>query len=173
MNTLTKFMNQEEVAPIVEVARPIRRSLVVLGIRIFLLLFIVDTFFAILLGASVVGFVPANLTAGYAVLLWIVYTLKFFFLTYLIIRLVVDWFSTLYYVTGGHLVRQRGVLNTTETVFQLTDIDSAVMSQSWLGRLCNFGDVTVEITVAREKEFVILYAINDPQRYEDLFSKFI
>ena len=166
-------MNQEVVVPSVEVARPIRRSVVVLGIRIFLVLFVVDTLFAILLLASVAGYVPADWTTGYATFLWIVYTVKFLFLSYLIIRLVVDWLSTLYYVTGGHLIRQRGVLNTAETVFQLADIDSAVMSQSWLGRMCNFGDVRVEFSVAREKEFVNLYAINDPQRYEDLFSKFI
>ena len=165
-------MNQEEAVPNVEVTRPIRRSVVVLGIRIFLVLFVVDTFFAVLLLADVAGYVSADWMAGYAAFLWIVYTLKFMFLTYAIIRLVVDWLSTLYCVTGGHLIRQRGVMSTTETVFQLTDIDSAVMSQSWLGRLCNFGDVTVEFTVAREKEFVSLYAINDPQRYEDLFSKF-
>ena len=162
-----------ETQPNVEVLRPIRRSVLILGLRIFLVLFVVDTLFAILLLASVIGFVPADWIAGYASFLWIVYTVKFIFLTYLIIKLVVEWVGTLYYVANGHLIRQRGVLNTTETVFQLSDIDSAVMSQSWLGRMWNFGSVTVEFSVAFRKESVYLHAINDPQKYEDLFMQFV
>ena len=46
------------------------------------------------------------------------------------------------------------------------------MSQSWPGRMLNCGDITVEFTVTNHMEFDKLYAINDPQRYEDLFSKF-
>jgi uncharacterized membrane protein YdbT with pleckstrin-like domain len=166
-------MTPSETNQNVEVARPIRRSVIILAVRIFLVLFVGDTIYAGLLLVSVLGYVPAEWTNSYAIFLWVVYTLKYLLLTYLIIRLVVDWLSTLYYVAGGHLVRQRGVLHTTESVFQLENIDSAVMSQSWLGRLLNFGDVTVEFTIARQKETVMLYAINDPRRYEDLFSKFV
>ena len=164
---------QDEAIPLVEVVKPIRRTVVILVIRILLLLFLIDTVFAFLLFANAVGYIPVDLIASYAVFLWIIYTAKYILLSYLLIKMVIDWVSTLYYVTDGHLIRQRGVLHLTEKVFQLADIDSAVMSQSWLGHILNFGDVTIEFTVASQKEFVNLYAINDPQRYEDLFSKFV
>jgi uncharacterized membrane protein YdbT with pleckstrin-like domain len=166
-------MSPDEAKPNVEVIKPIRRSVVILVIRIFFLLFLIDTVYAFLLLANAAGYIPVDWIPSYAIFLWIIYTVKYVLLTYTILKLVVDWTSTLYYVAEGHLIRQRGVLHTTETVFQLADIDSAVMSQSWLGRMLNFGDVTVEFTVARQKEFVNLYAINDPQRYEDIFSKFV
>ena len=157
----------------VEVVKPIRRTVILLVVRIVLLLFLVDTRYAFLLLASVAGYISAEWTTLYATFLWLVYTVKFVVLAYLIARLVVDWMSTVYYIAGGHLIRQRGVLSCTETVFQLADIESVVLNQSWLGRMLNFGDVTVEFTVTGQKEYVRFYAIANPQRYEDIFSKFV
>ena len=162
-----------EITPTLEVVRPIRRTVILLVVRIVLLLFLVDTIYAVLLLANVAGFIPLDWTKSFAAFLWFMYTIKFILLSYLISKLVIDWISTVYYVSGGHLIRQRGVLNITETVFQLSDIDSVVLNQSWLGRMLNFGDVTVEFTVARDKEYVNLYAITTPQRYEEIFSKFV
>jgi uncharacterized membrane protein YdbT with pleckstrin-like domain len=170
---LTSPMEQNEVTPVIEMVKPIRRSLIILITRIILVLFVTDTLYAFLLLANVAGYIPTDLIFSYGVFLWIIYTAKYLLLTYAIVKMVIDWVGTLYYVTNGHLIRQRGMLHITETVFQLADIDSAVMSQSWLGRMFNFGDVTIEFTVARQKEFVNLYAINDPQRYEDLFSRYV
>jgi hypothetical protein len=157
----------------VEVVEPIRRNIVILGVRMFLVLFLIDTFYAGLLMALVFGYIPSEWSSAYTVMLWVVHTLKDVLLAYLLISMVTNWFSTLYFVAGGHLLRQRGVLQTKESVFQLTDIESVVMSQSWLGKIFDYGNVTISFLVAREREEVTLYAINHPHRYEQVFSKFV
>ncbi|MEI6478360.1 MAG: PH domain-containing protein [bacterium] len=159
--------------PAVEVVEPIRRSVVVLVVRIFLLLFIADTLYAFLLLGVVLGIVPSGWSASYTLFLWVAHTLKNIMLTYLLLYMVVGWISSVYYVTAGHLIRQRGVLKIEETVFQLTDIEAVGMNQSWLGRLFNFGDVTIRFSIAREPRDIMLYAINNPRKYESLFSKYV
>jgi membrane protein YdbS with pleckstrin-like domain len=163
----------EEAPPHVEVIEPIRRNIPLLAIRIVLVMFIADTVYAALLLATVLGYIPSEWTASYTVLLWVAHTVKNIILSYLVIRLVIAWISTLYFVTEGHLVRQRGVLHTVETVFPLDATQSVVMSQNTLGRLFNFGDVTITFIIARQREEVTLYAVNNPQRYEKLFSTFV
>jgi uncharacterized membrane protein YdbT with pleckstrin-like domain len=162
-----------ELNPNHEIIKPIRRSVAILIIKIFFLLFLVDTVYAFLLIANVSGYIPVDLLSSYAVFIWVIYTAKFIFLAYLVLKLIIDWTNTLYYVANDHLIRQRGVLNTTETIFQLSDIEAVVMSRSWLGRTLNYGDVTITFDVARQKEFVYLYAVNDPERYESFFSTFV
>jgi len=156
-----------------EVVEPIRRNIVILGIRMFLVIFLADTLYAGLLMVMAFGYLPSEWSISYVVLLWIVHTVKNILLTYLLISLVIGWISTLYFVAAGHLIRQRGVLHIKESVFQLTDIESVMLNQSWLGRIFDFGDVTITFVVARQREEVILYAINHPQRYEQLFSQFV
>jgi uncharacterized membrane protein YdbT with pleckstrin-like domain len=162
-----------QVPPKVEITKPIRRTVTLLVLRMVILLFLVDSLYAALLVMNASGFISSDWSASYATFLWLAFTAKFIVLAFLLTKLVVDWMSTVYYVSGGHLIRQRGVMNLVETVFQLTDIDSVVMNQSWLGRLLNYGTVTVEFTVARDKEYVRLYAITNPQLYEDIFSQFV
>ncbi len=157
----------------IEVVQPIRRSIIVLGVRMFILLFIADSIYAGLLLFLVIGVVPTRWTTEYTVVLWFVHTVKNVLLTYSLLHLVVSWISTMYYVTAGHLIRQRGVLHTEDTIYQLTDIESVVMDQSWLGKLLNFGDVTITFFVARIPEKVTLYSIENPKRYEELFSKYV
>lgn len=164
-------MNQTDTK--IEVVEPIRRSIIVLAIRMFVVLFFADTLYAGLIAVLASGYVPIEWHASYIGFLWLVHTLKNILLAYALITLVTGWISTLYYVTAGHLMRQRGVLNTSETVFQLTDIESVAMNQSWLGRLFNFGDVIISFSIAQQREKVLLYAINNPKRYEQLFSKFV
>lgn len=164
----------EETQPITStVPEPIRRSVVLLGARIFLVLFIADSIYGLLLAALAFGYIPANLVSSYAVLLWIIHTLKSFLIIYLILYLVLKWISTIYYISEEHLIRQRGVLNIKENLYQLQDIEAVSMNQSWLGRLFNFGDVHITFMIARQKEEVELYATNSPQKYERLFSHYV
>lgn len=156
-----------------EVVQPIRRSIVLLAIRMVILLFLADTIYAFLILIPAMGYVSAEYQASYIMFLWFVHTIKNIALTYLSISLVVNWISTMYYITLGHLIRQRGVLNTSESVFQLTDIESVAMNQSWLGRIFNFGDIIIKLQIARQTESITLYAIENPQRYEELFSKYV
>lgn len=163
--------NKPVVGP--EVVAPIRRNVLILAVRLFLVLFIADTIYAALLMATVLGYVATDLTTSYTVFLWAAHTVKNIVLTYLLIALVTNWISTLYFVSGGHLIRQRGVLRIKETVFQLTDIETVATNQSWLGRIFDFGDVTITFSIARQREEVKLYAINNPHRYEQLFSAYV
>jgi uncharacterized membrane protein YdbT with pleckstrin-like domain len=166
-------MNQDEPIPTIEIMKPIRRNIVLLGIRMFLVLFMIDTVYAFLILIPLFGYVASDWHMPYVGFLLVIHTLKNGLTAYMLISLVTNWISTLYYVNGGHLIRQRGVLNTKETVYQLTDIEEVVMNQSWLGRLLNFGDITITFLVARQREDLVLYAINNPRMYEELFSKFV
>jgi uncharacterized membrane protein YdbT with pleckstrin-like domain len=166
-------MNPGEPVPSVEVVKPIRRSIILLGIRMFLVLFLLDTVYALLILIPLFGYVSAEWNPSYVAFLLVVHTMKNLLLSYLLITQVGTWFGTLYYVSGGHLIQQRGLLNTTDIIYQLTDIQSVVMRQPWLGRFLNFGNVTISFTVGREKEVVLLYAITNPRLYEELFSEFV
>ncbi len=165
-------MPHEDIS-IIGVAKPIRRTVTLLVVKIVTLLFLVNILFAALLVVSVTGFLSAEWVSSYAAFLLIIFAAQCIFLAFFVARLVIDWMSTVYYIAGGHLIRQRGTLDTTETIFQLTDIDSVELKQSWIGRILNFGDVTVEFTIAREKEYVNLYAITNPRFYEDIFTKYV
>ena len=162
-----------DVNPAFETIEPIRRNSILLAARIFLILFLADTIYSLLLLAPILGYVSAPWNESYIVFLWVAHTVKTIFLTYLIITQVISWISTLYYVQNEHFIRQRGVFHIKETVFQLHDIESVHLNQSWLGKLFNFGDVIVTFLIARQKEEVNLYAINHPEIYEDLFSKYV
>src|SRR5947207_1464074 len=108
MNNLNPVIQYENV-PDVEVLEPIRRNVVFLAVKMFIVLVFADSIFALLILLTVAGLIPTEWTAAYILFLWIAHTIKDVFLTYTLINLVVSWVSTLYYVSGGHLIRQRGV----------------------------------------------------------------
>jgi len=149
-----------------EIVEPIRRSIVVLAVRMFLLLFLADTIYALLLLIVASDSLPSQWSTLYTTILWAIHTGKSLLVSWMLIKLVVDWISTLYFVSNGHLIRQRGVLHIRETIFQLTDIEGVALNQSWLGNKFDFGDVTITFLVAGQREAITLYAINHPVKYE-------
>ena len=155
------------------VAEPIRRNLLVLAMHIFLVLFILDSLYAIALIVLASGYIPVDLTLSYATVLLILHTLKDILMTYLVLHIVIDWVSDIYYISEGHFVRQVGVLSIHEDVFALDTIEAVDLSQSWFGKIFNYGTVRITFMVGREKQQINLLQINDPNKFERLLAKYV
>ena len=82
-----------------EIVRPIRKSVVLLVVRVFFVLLIADSVYAALLLLSALEYIPVELVATYATLLWVIYTRKFILFTYVLITMIIDWLGTMLSLT--------------------------------------------------------------------------
>jgi uncharacterized membrane protein YdbT with pleckstrin-like domain len=151
----------------------IRGSVILLLLRIFFSLFIVDTFYASVLIYFLLSDFATDYHAFVFSLLWILHTAKFILQAYVIIFLIIRWATTTYYIHDHELVRYQGAMQPSETIYELNFIKSVDVSESWLGRLLNYGDVMLAISSSGYRQDVKLQGIADPIKYERIFRHYM
>jgi membrane protein YdbS with pleckstrin-like domain len=148
----------------------LKRNALALVIRIILLLFLVDTLYALLILLFVkITPVPTDFVA-IALFLWALHTLKYIFITAVLLRLLVQWLGTLYIMEGKLLTISTGVYAVKEKVYELNRIKSVSVQQDWIGRRFHYGNLTLELGSSGYHEAIELRDIQNPRQFEHMLA---
>lgn len=145
-------------------------SVLVIVMRLLAILFILDTTLALI----ILGFFVLNNVHewhdSYILFLLLANTVKYFVLSGFIIQLFSDWAGRAYYLSGHHLIERLGLVNITETTYELSQVKSVILKQSWVGRRFNFGTIQLSFAGGGKEKEVILRDVNNPMRYKQYFD---
>lgn len=162
--------NQEEKKQDLE---PIRGSVVILAIR----LAGVMLFFEILFGAAFyalnLGFsLPFDLHHHIAELLFFMEIIKLILQLFFIVNITLSWSNIAYYLTGKHLTRKTGMFHVKEDLFHFDNIRSISVTQSFLGKIFNYGDITLMTSASGGyQEVVTISGVQNPKKYQQMIQQ--
>ena len=138
--------------------------------RICLLLFLIDTIYALLILAFL-NFAPAsNYDYQFIIFLWALHTIKYLALTVLLLRVLLKWLTESYVITDKKLTVSRGIYAVTEKVYELEKIDKITVHQDFVGRLLHFGTITLVIPTSGDDQTVELTDVASPKQYEKILA---
>jgi uncharacterized membrane protein YdbT with pleckstrin-like domain len=101
----------------------------------------------------------------------VAHTFKYILITVTVVELFADWAGRADYVTGHHLVERLGLVNTTETTYELSQVKSVVVQQIWLGLRFNYGTIKLKFDDGGKQTVLMLRDINNPARYKQYFEQ--
>lgn len=96
---------------------------------------------------------------------------KYILISLVMIKLFIDWTSRAYYLSGHHLIEIIGLVNTTETTHELSQVKEVVLKRSWLGRRFNYGTIVLTIAGSSEQQDIVISNINNPLDYKRYFDE--
>lgn len=167
-------MSEYERAPIEGSRHFLRGSVILLGLRVVGLLILVEALFA--LAVSLLYLNETSLAAAFAsspVLLWSLYALKIVLLVVFLLRLVLDWATTIYYIGDHHLVKYHGILERDENVYNLQSLRTVRLHQHWLSRLLNYGDLYLIFSASGYRDELWLRGILNAHHYEQVLRSYL
>jgi uncharacterized membrane protein YdbT with pleckstrin-like domain len=139
--------------------------------RIILLLFLVDTLYALLILLFVKFSPTLSDFTSIVLLLWALHTIKYVFITFVLVKILVDWLGTTYIVEGKHMTISTGIYAINEKVYELNRIKSVSVQQDWIGRRFHYGNLTLELGATGYREDVELRDIQYPKDVEKLLAE--
>lgn len=146
-------------------------SVVVLLFRLLGAIFLLDTIY----GLFILGFFGLGNVHDwhdpYVGFLWIAQIAKYFVITAIAIQVFAQWAGRAYYLSGHHLIERLGIVNITETTYELSQVKSVIVHQSWLGRRFNYGTIKLSFAGSNQQQEIILRDINNPMRYKVHFDQ--
>lgn len=147
---------------------PIRESPFILGFKIIALLALFEIAYLIIFFFLNVQFqIPYNLHHHLSVGFLLFASTKIFLEMYFILFLVLSWANNVYYLTDKHIIKRAGVLGSKEKVYDYDIIRSITVNQPFLGKLFNFGSISLSTSASGGYQAEItLTNILDPQKYE-------
>lgn len=162
-----------------EDSKIIKISPLALGFKLLLLVFLIDTVYALLFmmffyfgSLSSDGF--SNGTNNLFILfLWAAHTIKFVIIAYFLIRLVTDYLNTDYVVSKTHLKVEKGVINTKLYQYELTQLKELNVFQGPVGRVLHYGDIELQFGALGFHKNVTLKDIAHPHRYHRELKEYL
>ncbi len=141
----------------------IHASFGALALRLLLIIFLVDSFYAFLFISYLM---VRTSTSDYIAILvfWALHTVKFLLLSLLLLREVSRWLSKSYFLLDHHLMVAAGIGAETEEIYELTSMDNIHLHQDWLGKRLNYGEIVLSFTHQRRTDQLILHAIANPHQ---------
>ena len=153
---------------------PIRGSIVVLVTKLAAVLLIFEVAYAIADYIVTLGIpLPFDLHHHISLVLFIVQAVKIVLQLYLIVDVTLSWANSTYILAGKHIIRRRGILHVEEDVFHFDNIRSISINQSFLGKLFNYGDITLKTSASGGYQGdVVMVGIANPKKYEEILNKY-
>lgn len=156
-------------------AHHVKGSLFVFGLRIAAMLityFILSIILTIFLSSSITQ--PVNLeitstfnfTFSFLEMYLITQTVLFIIETITVVFLILIWSTENVYLSSTHLIKYRGLFTTDEDIYELAHIKAVKLHQSFLGKLCNYGNIKVMFASSGYHEDVELKNVANPKVYE-------
>lgn len=146
-------------------------SVLVLVLRLLAALFVLDAAYSLLL----LGFFGLNNAHdwhnSYIIFLWFANIVKYVIVAVMVTKIFTEWAGRAYYLAGHHLIERLGLVNITETTYELTQVKSVIVYQPWLGRRFNYGTIKLSLAGASKQKDLILRDINNPMSYKDYFDR--
>jgi uncharacterized membrane protein YdbT with pleckstrin-like domain len=152
---------------------PIRGSIVVLAVKLFLALILLETLYTITFGVLQIGLIlPIEWHHHISVGLLIVGGIKVAIEVFFILYLLSEWTGNSYFITRKHIIRRTGVLQNKEEVFHFDNIRSISVEQSLLGKLFNYGNITLKTSASGGyQDDILLSGIDNPHKYETILKE--
>jgi predicted membrane protein len=151
----------------------IRGSVLLLVLRIAGLLFLIETIFALFIWIAL----SSNIAQSYynIVLSTLLFghTVKFVFELGAIGAAIFPWAVTQYYLSQHQLIKYVGFLHSDEKFYELGDVRSIELRQSWLGKIVNYGTITINFSSSGFHEIVHMNGIYDPKKYERILRQYL
>lgn len=151
----------------------IQPSPVVIMLRLITIVFLLDTLYALL----VMGFFSLDSLHGwhdsYIGFLLLSHIVKYVFITVIVIKLFADWAGRAYYLSGHHLIERIGLINTTETTHELSQVKAVAVKRSWLGHRFNFGTIVLTFAGSADPQDVVIRDVSKPMDYKRYFDEYL
>jgi uncharacterized membrane protein YdbT with pleckstrin-like domain len=153
---------------------PIRGSIVVLVFKLAVILLFFEFIYAAADYIVTLGIpLPFDLHHHVSLALFVVEAVKIVFQLYLIANVVLSWANNTYYLAGKHIIKRTGILHVEEDVFHFDNIRSISISQSFLGKLFNYGNITLKTSASGGYQGdVVMMGIANPKKYEEILNKY-
>ena len=152
---------------------PIRQSVWVLVFKLFSILFFTDMFYLIIRIVFFdlrIDWLPhRDMTVFFLLFLSTLYSIEI----PTILTVVLKWINTLYYISEGKITIRKGMFRIEGQSYNLKDIKKISVSQGLIGKLCNFGTVSLIFAAPSIKENVILYLVPKPKELEQQLKIFL
>jgi uncharacterized membrane protein YdbT with pleckstrin-like domain len=107
---------------------------------------------------------------------WIVLGLGFLSLVEIImlgvvlVNMTIHWLGRKYELRGRHLAVTEQFITVNEKMYELTNLRSVDLKQSWFGRYFKYGDIELAFAMPGEPLTVTLYDVHLPQKTESIFE---
>jgi membrane protein YdbS with pleckstrin-like domain len=150
---------------------PIRRSAAALAIRLFLLLFMIDTVYALLILGFMYISPPHEYYPMFVAFLWLLHTAKYIFITVVMLRTVLGWLGKSYLISGHHLITHDGIYRVDEKVYELDQLKAIDIHQDWIGRRFHYGNIKLALSAHGYNEQVELVDVAEPEKYEHVLEE--
>ena len=156
-----------------QIFEPIRGSIAVLAIRLLLILLLFDILYTLIYYLSTLEIsLPFDLHHHIAVALFIMQILKTLLQMSMLLQVILSWANNLYFLTDQHIIKRSGVFNVTEELFHYQNIRSIAIHQTFIGKLCNYGDILLKTSASGGyQDDVALTGIDNPKKYEQELQK--
>ncbi len=153
---------------------PIRGSVVVLIIRLLTILLFFEGIYLIVDYLFTLGIpLPFDLHHHVSFAMFVVELTKIMLQLYLIVNVSLAWANNTYHLAGKHIVKRTGVLHIQEDVFPFENIRSIAVHQSFLGKLCNYGDLVIKISASGGyQRDIVLTGIARPRSQEEILNTY-
>ncbi len=148
----------------------LKRSPASLGVRLVLMLFLIDTAYALLIMLFLALAPSAEYFRYFVLFLWALHTAKYILITILLLRTTLEWIGTSYVIEGQQLVADNGVYARNERLYDISKIKKINVHQDWLGRLLRFGNITLELSSSGYNETLELHDVRHPADYQRLLA---
>lgn len=147
---------------------PIRGSYIIFVAKLLLTLFLFEIIYAAIFYFLTLGvFFPFDLHHHISIGIFILEIMKILIQVFLIFYVSLSWASNVYYISGKHLIKRSGILNTEEDIYEFDTVRSVAVNQSFLGRLFHYGDITLKTSASGGYQVIVTIAgVQDPRKYE-------
>lgn len=166
---MTDIYNENEELTLNSNSKPIHGSMFLLTIKIIFAVFIFDIFYALALYllALIIGH---PITAAMFLSSLFVKNISE---VSLVVYIVLQWATTIYYISGNHLISRKGIFHIKEDVYEFKTIRSLEIEQSILGRIFHYGNVVLKTSASGGYLVVVtLMGLADPQSQEKILNKY-
>lgn len=110
---------------------------------------------------------PFDLHHKIFLLLAILHIFKSILQIFFIVTIVMHWIGKSYYIAEKHLIKREGIFSIREKIYDLNNIRSVTVNQSFLGKFFHFGDVLIETSAAGGyMDKILVSGIAKPENFE-------
>ena len=151
---------------------PIRSSVLILILRLFLVMFIVDAVYSIAEIYFLDLDVILELHRFIINAMFVTHIIKNIVLIYFVLNIVSKWISNVYYVTETYLIKHEGILNNKEKIIDLKNLRSVAVNQGFFGKLFHNGTITLTTSASGGyNDEINLIEVDRPEKYKEFFQQ--
>lgn len=151
---------------------PIRASVATLAIQLISLLIFTDVVYSVInfflmKVYFLQGILPFDSHRYIVLILALLHIGKSIFQVVFVLKFVLKWIGSSYFIADAHLVKRSGIMSVVEKTYDLDNIRSVTVNQGVLGKLFHFGDVVIETSASGGyMDQIVLAGLANPEQFE-------